>query len=237
MPKQSIPAIKRHLQQLADSDRAQVQQRFFKTGPGEYGEGDIFWGIRVPDLRATARRFHQLPLPDTVRLLNADVHEHRLLALFLLIRKFEKGDERDRKKFYALYLQHTHRVNNWDLVDISAPAIAGAHLFHRSRKPLYGLARSTALWERRIAVLATFYFIRRNHFSDTVDIVKMLLDDREDLIHKGCGWMLREIGKRDKDYEEAFLKQCYRQMPRTMLRYAIEKFSDDRRRAYLQGTI
>jgi 3-methyladenine DNA glycosylase AlkD len=237
MPAQTIRAVETHLRQLADPERAQIQQRFFKTGPGEYGQGDIFWGIRVPELRVTARRFHQLPLPEITRLLNSGVHEHRLLALFMLIRLFERGADGERKRIYDLYLQHTHRVNNWDLVDASAPAIAGGYLYDKTRQPLYDLARSQDLWERRIAVLATFYFIRRDQFTDTINIAGMLVGDEEDLIHKACGWMLREIGKRDRDIEERFLKQHHRQMPRTMLRYAIEKFPDDLRQAYLKGNI
>lgn len=210
-------------------------QRFFKTGPGEYGEGDRFRGISVPPLRALAREFAQLPLTETWKLLASPLHEDRLLALLLLNGSFAKGDGKLRAKIHARYLKSTRYINNWDLVDSSAEHIVGAWLFDRSRRPLQQLARSPSLWERRIAIVATFHFIRRDDFDDTLKIASLLLHDDQDLIHKATGWMLREVGKRDRKRLTQFLGQHATRMPRTMLRYAIEHFPPRMRAKYMKA--
>lgn len=233
----SFDQIHAELQRLSDAERALNLQRFFKTGPGEYGEGDQFLGIKVPELRALARRYQATEEADVVRLLKSAWHEERILALMILLHQFAKAEAMARRRIYQLYLDSTAFINNWDLVDVSAPHIVGVYLNDKSRRPLYRLARSRSLWERRIAVLATFEFIRQRDFADALAIAKLLLEDREDLIHKAVGWMLREIGKRDLRAEETFLQEHYRRMPRTMLRYAIEKFPEARRRKYLDGKI
>ena len=223
-----------HLRSLASPDVAAISARFFKTGPRQYGEGDVFIGVRVPAIRKVAKEFRSLPLRDVEALLQSKIHEERLLALAILVTQFQKADDKVRKPIYDLYLANTDRINNWDLVDLSAPQIVGGYLECRSRKPLIRLARSASLWERRIAILATFHFIRRGEFDDTLKIAEMLLADAEDLIHKAVGWMLREVGKRDLPREEKFLDQHHRAMPRTMLRYAIERFPQQKRLAYLE---
>ncbi len=209
--------------------------RFFKTGPGEYGEGDRFLGIRVPVLRRVARERHATSVATMFALLRSSLHEERLLALLLLVAAFRRADERGRERIYHGYVRAIRRyVNNWDLVDTSAPDIVGHFLEHRSREPLYALARSSNLWERRVAILATFWFIRRNDFADTLAIAELLLTDEHDLIHKAVGWMLREAGKRDAERPRGSSDRHYRRMPRTMLRYAIEKLPAAKRRAYLE---
>lgn len=228
-------AVQADLAELADPADAVQLQRFFKTGPGEYGEGDIFLGVVVPDIRRVAKEYQGAPLREVARLLKSGIHEERLLALLMLVQAFVKGDDAAQKKIYDLYLKHTRYINNWDLVDLSAPNIVGSYLMDRSRKPLYTLAKSRDLWERRIAILATFAFIKQNDHGDALRIAAMLLDDDHDLIHKAGGWMLREVGKRDLPTAEIFLKQHYRKMPRTMLRYAIERFPEGKRQRYLNG--
>lgn len=233
----TIDEIRTKLRKLGSKERAKVSQRFFKTGPGEYGEGDIFLGIKVPDLRKLAKEYQDIPLPDVRHLLKSPVHEERLFALFVLVQAYAKGDESVKEKIYELYLKHTRFVNNWDLVDTSAEHIVGHFLVNRSKEPLYGLAQSPVLWERRIAIMSTFHFVKRHEFVETLKISKMLLSDAEDLIHKAVGWMLREVGKRDLQTEEEFLKRYYKKMPRTMLRYAIERFPEPKRQRYLKGKI
>ncbi len=225
------------LRELGDAEIAAHSQRFFKTGPGEYGEGDRFLGIRVPALRQEAKRCAGLSLAQNLKLLRSPFHEARLLALLLLVRRYERGDPRERNELFRHYLEHTAYINNWDLVDSSAPAVIGSHLLHGNRALLDRLAASPSLWERRIAVLACFHFIRRGDFRDALRLCAALLDDEEDLIHKATGWMLREIGKRDGAKARAFLKRHGRRMPRTMLRYAIEKFPPDERKRYLTGAV
>lgn len=225
------------LRELGDPQKAEFLKRFFKTGPGEYGEKDIFLGIRVPDVRRLTREYTTATAMDVVPILRSAVHEDRLFALLVFVREFAKGNNASREAIYNLYRANMEFVNNWDLVDLSAPSIVGAYLEDRSREPLYRLAGSSNLWERRIAVMATFHFIRRHQFEDTLGISRILLRDDHDLIHKAVGWMLREVGKRDPAREESFLKEHCRLMPRTMLRYAIEKFPPDRRRMYLDGSI
>jgi len=223
------------LERLGDQERAQVHRRFFKTGPGEYGEGDVFLGIRVPETRKLAREFESLPLPETIKLLQSSHHEARLLALFILIRTYGRGDVALQEQIYHLYLQNTRFINSWDLVDASAVHIVGPWLQHRSKTPLHTLAASELVWERRIAIMSTFHYIKKGEFDSTIQIAELLLADEHDLIHKATGWMLREIGKRNLVVEESFLKAHYRRMPRTMLRYAVEKFQEDLRQQYLRG--
>lgn len=229
--------ISKRLLKMGDKEDAKFLQGFFKTGPGQYGEGDIFLGIRVPEVRKLAKEYKSLPLKEIIILLHSPFHEVRLFALISLVNAFAKGDETIQKKIYDLYLANTKHINNWDLVDISAPKIVGAYLLTNSRSPLYQLAKSKSLWERRIAMLATFYFIKNNQFDDTLKISEMLLRDKEDLIHKATGWMLREVGKRDTGITEAFLRKHCRTMPRTMLRYAIERFSPARRKMFLEANV
>jgi 3-methyladenine DNA glycosylase AlkD len=233
----TVQEIQARLRKYASKEKAAVLRGFFKTGPGQYGEGDLFHGIVVPHIRKVARECRNAPLSETTKLLSSAWHEERLLALLMLVQAYENGDEAARKKIYILYLKSTRFINNWDLVDLSAPNIVGAHLLEKSRRPLYALARSRSLWKRRIAILATFQFIKQNEFPDTLQIAATLLSDDHDLIHKAVGWMLREVGKRDLAAEERFLKQHYRNMPRTMLRYAIERFPEGRRKKYLNGTV
>ena len=229
--------VRKRLQKLANAEHAAVSQRFFKTGPGEYGEGDIFIGVRVPVLRKLAGECQNLPVSQCKILLRSPIHEERLLAILILIRIFKKGPDNVKTSIYELYLKSTEFINNWDLVDTSAEHIVGAYLMDRSKRPLYHLARSSNLWQRRIAIMATFRFVKDHEFSETFRIAEMLIEDRHDLIHKATGWMLREIGKRDLKAEEAFLKTHYKKMPRTMLRYSIEKFPEKKRQRYLKGRI
>ena len=225
------------LRSLGDPAIAEHSQRFFKTGPGEYGEGDKFLGIRVPKLRAEIRAARALTLSETLKLLRSPYHEARLLALLILVDRFKRGEESTRERIYRHYLEQTCYINNWDLVDSSAPQIVGGHLYKRERSVLYRLVDSDNLWERRIAVMATLTFIREQSFADTLSLCEALIDDPEDLIHKASGWMLREVGNRDGKTERAFLRRHYQRMPRTMLRYAIEKFPAEERQRYLKSLI
>jgi 3-methyladenine DNA glycosylase AlkD len=225
--------IRRRARKLADPGRAAALQRFFRTGPGEYGAGDRFLGLTVPAVRQLARDYDGLTLREAAALLQSRWHEERLLALVILVRQYARSGPVARDAIYRLYLRNTSRINSWDLVDISAEHIVGAHLRDRDRGVLRQLARSRVLWRRRIAIMATFHFIRRGEFDDTLDIARLLLSDPHDLVHKAVGWMLREIGKRDRAVEERFLRQHARRMPRTMLRYAIERFPEKTRRSYL----
>lgn len=225
------------LKRLGDRATAAQTARYFKTGEGEYGHGDRFLGVRMPELRRRVAEFQGLSIPAIKRLLRSEFHEVRQFALLILVRQFERGDEQARQRIFDLYLANTRHINNWDLVDISAPYIVGPWLARRDKAVLYELATSSSLWERRIAMLATFYFIRNEKYRDTLRLAARLRDDPEDLIHKAVGWMLREVGNRDRAALEGFLGRHYRNMPRTMLRYAIEKFPQGRRRAYLQGEV
>lgn len=226
-----LEALRKDMHRLADPARAKVMQGFFKTGPGQYGQGDVFAGIAVPQSRLMAKKYAHLPLADVGQLLQSEVHEERLVALLILIGKY-KGDPDKIAKFY---LANLGRVNNWDLVDVSAPGILGAHLLNKDRAVLYRLARSKVLWERRVAIISTLAFIRKGEFEDTLKIAEMLLSDRHDLMHKAVGWMLREVGKRDLATEEVFLQKHCRSMPRTALRYAIERLPEQERRAYMRA--
>jgi 3-methyladenine DNA glycosylase AlkD len=229
--------IRKNLRKRGDKERAEISQRFFKTGPGEYAEGDLFLGIRVPELRKLAKVHESISLTEATKLLWSPIHEERLLALFILIRRYAEGSEIEQKKIYRLYLKNSQYVNNWDLVDASAEHIVGAFLKDKPKEVLYKLAKSKCLWERRIAIVSTFHYIKRGEFSETLKISGMLLADKEDLIHKAVGWMLREAGKRNLETEETFLRKHYKIMPRTMLRYAIERFPESKRQEYLKGII
>ena len=223
------------LREASSTERAKINQWFFKTGPGEYGEGDQFWGIRVPDIRKLIKPYTGLSPKAAHPLLRSPIHEQRLAALFLLVAQFQKGTKKTQQEIYRFYMKNLKYVNNWDLVDLSAWQIVGGYLFEKSRKPLYVLAKSPNLWKRRVAIIATFYDIKQHEFYETLKIAKMLVGDHEDLIHKAVGWMLREVGKRAVKVEEGFLKQHYTTMPRTMLRYAIERFPEGKRHRYLHG--
>lgn len=233
----SLNEIRKTLKEFENKKKARKLQRFFKTGPGEYGEGDIFLGIKVPVLRNIAKKYKGISLPDIEKMLHSPIHEERFLSLVLLTQAFARSNEREKKKLYEFYLENTEYINNWDLVDTSAEHIIGTFLRDKSKKPLHFLARSRSLWERRIAIISTFNFIKQNDFDETLKIAKMLVEDKEDLIHKAVGWMLREVGKRDLQAEEIFLEEHYNKMPRVMLRYAIEKFTEAKRKKYLKGEI
>jgi len=232
-----LESLKKELQELADEKQAEILQRFFKTGKGEYGEGDIFLGIKVPIQRNVAKKYFGLSLPKIQELLKSNIHEHRLTGLIILSNKYKEAKEDERANIFNFYLKNTKNINNWDLVDVTAPNIVGDFLFDKKKNILYDLARSNSLWERRIAIVSTFNFIRQQEFEDTLALSEILLDDKHDLMHKAVGWMLREIGKKDEAVLEAFLKQHYKVMPRTMLRYAIEKFEEEKRKKYLLGYI
>lgn len=225
--------LKKDLQKLKNLEKAKILKRFFKTGKGEYGEGDVFLGITVPDQRKVAKQYARLPLDKLQKLFSSVVHEHRLVALLILVEKYKKTDNFQKKKIVSFYLKNTKYINNWDLVDLSAEKILGEHLLNRDKSIIYKLTKSKNLWERRIATLTTFQFIKNNKFEDALNICETLLKDKHDLIQKAVGWMLREIGKRNLEVEEKFLNKFYRQMPRTTLRYAIERFEESKRRFYL----
>jgi len=222
---------------LADPADAIHLQRFFKTAPGEYGAGDKFLGLRVPALRKLVRDYRQLNDADALEMLASSWHEERLLALMLLVDGYDRGDESRRERIHRAYLEHTRYINNWDLVDASAEHIVGPQLEAREIALLQRLAKSDDIWERRIAIISTFHFIKRKEFGPTLKIARLLLQDGHDLIHKAVGWMLREVGKRDRRVEDVFLRQHYRKMPRTMLRYAIERHPEILRKRYLAGTV
>jgi len=229
--------LEQELEKHADKKQASILQGFFKTGAGQYGEGDVFLGIKVPVQRKIAKQFLDLSIGEIQELLNSKIHEKRLISLFILIDKYRNADERGRKEIFDFYLRNAKNINNWDLVDLSAPNIAGDFLIDKDREVLYKLIESDNLWERRIAVLSCFAFIRAGEFEDALKISELLLDDKHDLIHKAVGWMLREIGKRNEEILEEFLKKHYKEMPRTMLRYSIERFEEEKRKRYLRGEI
>lgn len=226
-----------YLKNMSDKEIAGHAQKYFKTAEGEYGHGDKFLGIRVPMLRSAVKLFRETPLSEIEKLLKSEYHEVRLFSLLLLVHQFSKGDDEKKQRIYHLYLKHTRFINNWDLVDSSATGIIGNWLLDKDRSVLYQLSESTQLWERRIAIIATASFIRIGQFNDTLKLSKHLINDPEDLIQKAVGWMLREVGNRDFAAEENYLKNNYKKMPRTMLRYSIEKFDPGLRKAYLKGEI
>ena len=229
--------VLKELQELSDPQIAEHSQGFFKTGPGEYGEGDKFLGIRVPVSRKVAKRFRDLPPREVLKLLKSPWHEARLVALLILVDQYQRGDAKRQAEIYKQYLTNVKYINNWDLVDSSAHLIVGPELQDGDRSLLDQLAGSDLLWERRIAVLACLHFIRQDDFADLLRLAKKLLKDQGDLMHKAVGWMLREVEKRDRAVAEAFLQKHYPKMPRTMLRYAIERLPEKRRQAYLKGNV
>lgn len=233
----SIAAARREIRAAANPAKAKVLAGFFKTGKGQYGEGDRFLGLTVPVSRAIARRLAGLGFRDVEHLLHSKFHEERLIGLLVLVHRFRLGDDAGRKAVFDFYLRHADRADNWDLVDLSADKIVGAWLLDRPKGILTTLAKSPSLWRRRIAIVATFAFIRAGRLDDTFRIADLLMKDRHDLIHKATGWMLREAGKRDKAALVAYLKPRHAAMPRTMLRYAIEKFPEAERKRYLKGTV
>jgi 3-methyladenine DNA glycosylase AlkD len=227
----ALSGLKKELKAEANPEKAKILQKFFKTGPDQYGAGDVFLGVTASKIRKITKKYHNLGLADVIKLLHSKIHEERVASLRIMIDRFQKGKEKG--KIYRTYLKNAKWVNNWDLVDMSADKIAGDYLFDKSKSILYKLAKSKNLWERRIAVMATFNFIKKNEFEETFKIVEILLNDDHDLIHKAIGWMLREIGKRNLKAEENFLKKHCKKMARTALRYAIEKFPEKKRKQYL----
>jgi 3-methyladenine DNA glycosylase AlkD len=221
------------LKRAASFKKKKILQSFFKTGPGQYGEGDVFIGVTVPECRKMARACSRISKRDVLELLYSEIHEERLISLLILVEWFKHGTLSQRKKIFDFYLKHAKCVNNWDLVDLSADKIAGAYLLGRSKVPLYRLARSSDLWRRRIGMVSTLHFIRAGQFKDTLALAELLMEDPHDLMHKACGWMLREVGKRDEVVLEGFLKKHCRRMPRTMLRYAIERLSTVKKKKYM----
>ena len=231
---QPLRRLKADLRSIANPEKAKILSGFFKTGKGQYGEGDIFLGIMVPQQRKLAKEYGLLSLKDIKALLSSRIHEHRLIALLILVQQYRKAEEREKERLAVFYLDHATCINNWDLVDLSAPYILGEHLYGKDIAVLLRLALSENLWERRIAIIATFAFIRKNRFSETLRIAEVLLRDQHDLIHKAVGWMLREVGKRDIMPLERFLKNHADAMPRTMLRYAIERFTASKRQYWME---
>jgi 3-methyladenine DNA glycosylase AlkD len=236
-PPPTLAALRKELYGLADPADAIHLQRFFKTAPGEYGAGDKFLGLRVPTLRQLVKKYRTIGDADALEMLASTWHEERLLALMLLVDQYGRGDGSHRARIHSSYLAHTRYINNWDLVDASAAQIIGSHLDAGDVGLLERLARSDDIWERRIAIVSTYHFIKKNEFGPTLKIARLLLRDSHDLIHKAVGWMLREVGKRDLRIEDVFLKKHYREMPRTMLRYAIERHPERVRQQYLAGTL
>ncbi|MBU1854385.1 MAG: DNA alkylation repair protein [Nanoarchaeota archaeon] len=229
-----LDKIKKELLNHSNKEKADIYARFFKTRKGEYGEGDKFIGVNVPNQRKIARKYSKIiSLSDTKKLLLSSIHEHRLTTCLIMVDKFQKGDDSEKKEIVEFYLANTEKINNWDLVDLSADKILGAYLIDKDKKILYKLSRSKNLWEKRIAIISTYNFIKNKQFKDTLKISEILLHDKHDLIHKAVGWMLRETGNRNQKIEEKFLTKYYKEMPRTMLRYAIEKFDEDKRRYYM----
>lgn len=227
-----LSEIKKSLRQYACAKQAKTTQGFFKTGPGEYGEGDIFIGVRVPQARSVAQQYAHAPLQSILTLLKSPIHEERLVAVLILVERYQ----RDPQSTYRFYWKHAKKINNWDLVDLSADKIVGAYLLDRDKKPLYQYVRSPNLWERRIAIVATYAFIRAGKFSHTFKLAKALCQDNEDLMHKATGWMLREVGKRDEAALLDFLDRHTLQLPRTTLRYALERLSRQQRQHYMTLT-
>jgi 3-methyladenine DNA glycosylase AlkD len=232
-PSRGSLAVEREFHALANPERAAQALRFFKTGPGQYGEGDRFLGLTVPQIRGALRTHTNLSLSDMETLLESPWHEVRLFAVLALAHAMARRSGEDQRTIYEVYLRRTDRINNWDLVDSSAPQIVGGYLDERSRAPLYKLARSRDLWERRIAIIATLHFIRQGDVAETMLISEILLGDTHDLIHKAVGWMLREAGKKDQRALQRFLDQHAAHMPRTMLRYALERLPAATRKRYM----
>jgi 3-methyladenine DNA glycosylase AlkD len=227
--------LQKEIAKHASLENAKVAQSFFKTGKGEYGFGDIFIGVKVPILRLIAKEYQDLSIDDLGILIKSKIHEHRLMALVILVNQFKRATSENQKRLFNFYLKNKANINNWDLVDISAPGVVGAYLFDKDRSELYRLVKSKVLWDRRIAIISTFYFIRQNDFKDTLKLSEILLSDKHDLMHKAVGWMLREVGKKDIKAMEKFLDKNISQMPRTALRYAIERMPETKRLFYLKA--
>jgi len=238
----SVSKIKKDIKDMENKDKAKIMQGFFKTGKGQYGEGDVFLGLTMPQQRKIAKKYTHLSIKQIEELLHSKIHEHRMIALVIWTYQYQNANKKDdnetKKEIYNAYMRNTKWINNWDLVDVTTPHIVGMHLLDRpkDRKILYEMAKSKDLWEKRISVLATFAFINHGKESkDTLKISEMLLNDDHDLIHKAVGWMLREVGKRiSQEHEEKFLDKYHKTMPRTMLRYAIERFSDKKKKHYMK---
>jgi 3-methyladenine DNA glycosylase AlkD len=233
----TLEALQKELLSKANTQKAAVMQQYFKTGEGEYGAGDLFLGISVPIQRAIARRYTELPLTELKKMFASRTHEFRFTCLEILVAKYEKADDSLKEKIFNFYLRNRQYVNNWDLVDTSVEYIVGDYLFGYDTSVLYDMARSKNIWDRRMAIMATFTFIKKHTFADALKIAALLIGDEHDLIHKAVGWMLREIGKRSLEVEEKFLAKHYKKMPRTMLHYAIERFPQQQRQKYLRGLI
>ena len=228
-----LKLLRSELKNLKNPEKAKIVARFFKTGKGQYGEGDVFLGLMVPVSRSIAIKYKDLNINDIENLLNSKIHEERLIGLLILVHNYKIGDNEEKDKIYKFYLKNAKKINNWDLVDLSADKIVGHHLHDKDKSVLHKLAKSENLWERRIAIIATFQFIRNKQFDDAFSVSELLIKDKHDLIQKAVGWMLREIGKRDLEAEERFLLKHYKKMPRTMLRYAIERFEEGKRSFYM----
>jgi 3-methyladenine DNA glycosylase AlkD len=230
--------LQTEFRKCGNTEYANHSQRYFKTGAGEYGYGDIFLGIRMPMIRQFAKENSDIPLADIKKLIRSEFHEERLLGLLILVYKYDKSkSEREKKKYYQIYIKSFKNINNWDLVDVTCPHIVGQHLFDKDRSILYEWANSNNLWTRRISIVTNLWFIRKGQWGDVFDISKILLNDEHDLIHKAVGWMLREAGKKDMNKTETFMKKYYSKMPRTMLRYAIERYPEAKRQKYLKGKV
>jgi len=229
--------LNNELNKKANPEKAKILQRFFKTQKGQYGEGDIFLGLTVPEERKIAKEFIQLTIKEIKTLLNSNIHEKRSIAILILIEQYKKSSPHEKEIIFDFYIENSKQINNWDLVDLSAPNIVGDFLLEKPKDILYELAKSDNLWQKRISIISTYTFIKNNQFEDTLRIAEILLNDKHDLIHKAVGWMLRELGKRNQELEEFFLQKYYKQMPRIMLRYAIEKFKEDKRQDYLKARI
>lgn len=227
------------IQSKSNPEKAKIYQRFFKTGKGEYGEGDIFLGLTVPQQREISKKYSSLALSKIQKLLDSKFHEHRLTGLLILVSKYKKysskKDEELKKEIINFYLKNTKKINNWDLVDLSAPNVLGDYLLDKDKKILYNLAKSKNLWEKRISIVSTLTFIKKNNLGDTLKISEILLRDKHDLIHKAVGWMLREVGKKNKRILLDFLKTNYQEISRTTLRYSIERFPEEERKKILKG--
>jgi len=230
-----LSQIKSDLRKLQNPQKTKILSRFFKTGKGEYGEGDIFLGITIPNQREISEKYQDLALKDLQKLLSSKIHEYRLTALIILVNKYKKADSSLKERIVKFYLKNTKHINNWDLVDLSSHYILGNHLLNKEKTIIYKLAKSKNIWEKRIAILTTFAFIRNNKFEETLKISEILLNDKHDLIQKAVGWMLREVGKKDEKAELKFLDKNYKKMPRTMLRYSIERLEEKKRKFYLEN--
>ncbi len=225
--------VVRETRKYSNKEKAKTSAWFFKTEKGQYGFGDVFVGITVPEMRTISKKFYEISLSEVQKLLDSKIHEERFIGLTILDLKFSKSDEANKKKIVSLYLKNTKNVNNWDLVDTSAYSILGEYLLDKNRDILYKFSRSKSLWERRISIVATYVFIKKGDFKDTLNISKNLLGDKEDLMHKAVGWMLREVGKKDEVVLKKFLKENINKLPRTTLRYAIERFESNERKMFL----